>query len=422
MPPAEFSPLYPDARTPAAIIFAAVYFGMLLGRIPGLRLDRTGIALLGAIALLATGSLTLDDARAAVDVPTIALLFSLMVVSAQLRMGGFYTRVTRALVALEVTPAGLLAGLVALSGVLAAVFSNDVVCLAVGPVLIDACVARRVDPVPFLLGLACASNVGSAATLLGNPQNMLIGQTLRLSFPGYIAEAILPVALSLVAVWGLIALLYRGRWEREVAVTPTTDDVPELDPWQAAKGLLVAAALFASFLFAPWPREIVALAGAGALLTSRRLHSRQVLGYVDWQLLVLFVGLFVVNDGFRRTGLPAEAVASLARSGVDLTRPAYLFVTTVLASNVVSNVPAVMLLLPLAVHPIAGTVLALASTLAGNLLVVGSIANIIVVDVAGRRGISIPWRLHARVGIPVTVATLAIAAASLWVRAALSAP
>ena len=152
------------------------------------------------------------------------------------------------------------------------------------------------------------------------------------------------------------------------------------------------------------------LVGAGVLLTSRKLHSRHMLGLVDWELLVLFVGLFVVNHAFQHTGLAAEAITGLAAAGVPLDQPGPLFAATVLLSNLVSNVPAVMLLLPAATHPQAGAILALASTLAGNLLLVGSIANLIVADAAARHGISLDWRVHARVGIPVTLATLAIGA------------
>jgi Na+/H+ antiporter NhaD/arsenite permease-like protein len=188
------------------------------------------------------------------------------------------------------------------------------------------------------------------------------------------------------------------------------------DRWQTAKGLTVAAIVVFVFLAAPWPRELAALAGAGFLLLSRRLHSRHMLGLVDWELLVLFIGLFVVNRAFEQTGLTAEAVRTLSESGLHLEQPGLLFVMTVVLSNVVSNVPAVMLLLPLATHPMAGTLLALASTLAGNLLIVGSIANIIVVDAAERRGVRIDWYRHARVGVPVTLATLAISGLYLWLR------
>ena len=401
------------------LVFVVVYLGMILGRLPRLRLDRTGVALLGAIALLATGDLSLPEATQAIDAPTILLLFGLMVVSAQLRMGGFYARVTRSLASLRVEPAALLGVLILAAGALSAVFSNDVVCLAMAPVLADSCRRRRLDPIPFLLALACAANVGSAATLIGNPQNMLIGQKLGLSFVDYSLRAGIPVILSLAATWAVIAWHARGRWEGAgESIRPSgaaeENDAPEFDAWQTVKGLSVAAFILAAFLFASWPREVVALAGAGVVLTSRKLHSRAMLGLVDWQLLVLFAGLFVVNHALQATGLVAHAVAGLVAHGLDPSHPAPLFVSTILLSNAVSNVPAVMLLLPLATGALAGPILALASTLAGNLLIVGSIANIIVVESAGRRGIRIDWRRHARTGVPVTLLTLAIAAALLW--------
>jgi len=395
-------------------VFLFVYLGMVLGRYPGLALDRTGMALLGALALLATGKLSLAQAWGAVDVPTLALLFGLMVVSAQFRLGGFYTRLTRRLAAAEVTPPILLALLVAASGCLSALLANDIVCLAMAPMLIEGCTRRDLDPRPFLLALALAANVGSAATLIGNPQNMLIGQSLHLSFAGYLLDAGIPALLGLGVVWWVVARSSRGRWHRPgpVAELPA----PPYDAWQSGKGLAVLALLTAAFLFAPWPREVVALAAAGILLTSRRTASREILGLVDWQLLILFVGLFVVNHALAVSGMPQQALQGLQSWGLDLTRPAPLFAGTVVLSNLVSNVPATMLLLPAATHSLAGQILALASTLAGNLFIVGSIANLIVVDQAERLGVAISWRDHARVGIPVTLLTLAIAAGWLWIR------
>ena len=234
----------------------------------------------------------------------------------------------------------------------------------------------------------------------------------------------MPVALGLAATWAIIALLSRGRWtlaaaEPAAAPPPRREDEEAADDaWQTAKGLLVAGALLAAFLFTEVPREVAALTGAGLLLLSRRLHSGKTLGLVDWELLVLFIGLFVVNHAFQETGLAARTLAALAGAGLPLSSPAPLFGAAFVASNLVSNVPAVMLLLPAATEPWSGPLLALVSTLAGNLLIVGSIANIIVVDCAARRGIRIDWRMHARVGVPVTLATLAIAAAWLWLRIA----
>jgi len=398
------------------VIFVIVYLGMILGGLPFLQLDRTGVALLGAIALVAIGDVTPEQAAQSIHLPTLLLLFSFMVISAQMRLGGFYTWVTQRVAALPLGPRALLAVVIAVVAVLSAVFSNDVVCLAIAPVLADACLRRRLDPVPYLLALACAANIGSAATLIGNPQNMLIGEVLRLPFGGYFLEAVVPVLIGLAALWALLVWQEHGQWGTEWQLEATTpaqheaDYVP-LDRWQTAKGLSVAAILIVVFLFTSLPRDVAALTGAGLLLMSRKLHSTSTLGLVDWELLILFIGLFVVNHALEQTGLTREAVHWLAAHGFALTEPGPLFVATLALSNVVSNVPAVMLLLPAATEPFAGPMLALVSTLAGNLLIVGSIANIIVVDAARRKDIAIDWHRHLRTGLPVTVATLAITAA-----------
>jgi len=289
-------------------------------------------------------------------------------------------------------------------------------------VLVDVCRRRGLHPVPYLLALACAANIGSAATLIGNPQNMLIGEKLQLSFYGYLAEAAVPVMLGLLLTWAFIAWHTRGGWQATSDSAPAAgaeakrSEDEAFDRWQTAKGLTVATVIFFCFLFAPWPREVVALTGAGVLLLSRKLHSQHMLGLVDWQLLILFIGLFVVNHALQQTGLPDRIVDDLAQSGIHLQDPATLFVVTFFLGNIVSNVPAVMLLLPVATHAMAGPVLALSSTLSGNLLLVGSIANLIVADAAERHGINIDWKRHARTGIPIALITLAIAGAWLWLR------
>jgi Na+/H+ antiporter NhaD/arsenite permease-like protein len=403
--------------TLVAIVFAVVYLGMILGALPFLRLDRTGIALLGAIALVGLGALSAEQAAMSVHLPTILLLFSFMVLSAQMRLGGFYTWVTLRIAALPLGPRALLGATMLAVAALSAVFSNDVICLAIAPVLADACLRRGIDPVPYLIGLACAANIGSAATLIGNPQNMLIGQVLALPFAGYLLEAIVPVLLSLAAAWAIIAWQIEESPSAHVPVLDRREDgYAAFDRWQTAKGLAVAAALMLVFLFTSWPREVAALAGAGVLLMSSRLHSNKMLGLVDWQLLVLFIGLFVVNHAFQETGLAARALELVAEAGAPLTEPGPLFAAAFVLSNIVSNVPAVMLLLPAATEPFSGPMLAIVSTLAGNLVIVGSIANIIVVDAARRRGIEIDWRRHAATGVPVTLVSLAIAAAWFTLR------
>jgi Na+/H+ antiporter NhaD/arsenite permease-like protein len=392
-------------------VFLIVYLGMLLGRLPRLQLDRTGVALLGSIALIAMGALNLEEAARAVDLSTITLLFSFMVISAQLRLGGFYNRAAEMVTAMEITPAALLFALIMLTGFLSAIFMNDIICLAIPPVLIHACRYRRLDPVPFLLAVACAANVGSAATLIGNPQNILIGQSLDLSFSRYLLIAGPPSLIGLLVTWAVIAFRYRGKWENcEAGFEPGDEDLTSWSSWQSTKALFITGILFVVFLFTPLPRDIVSMSAAGLLLLSRKMHSRHMLGLVDWQLLVLFCGLFVVNCAFMGTGIPENLVCGLQKQGIDLSHPSWLFGITVLISNAVSNVPATMLLLPLAHHPLSGPILALSSTLAGNFLIIGSIANIIVVESAAQHGIHITWRTHAPVGLTVTLLTLAIAA------------
>ena len=405
----------PPSAWAALAVFAMVYTGMLLGGLPRLMLDRTGVALLGAITLVGLGVLSPEAAAQAVHLPTLLLLFSFMVISAQLRLGGFYAQLTRQMVALPLSPPALMGLLITVAAVLSAVFSNDIVCLAMAPVLAAACVQRRLDPVPYLLGLACAANIGSAATLIGNPQNMLIGEVLKLRFGDYLLQAAVPVVASLAALWWWLSRKLPAAAPVPAAplAEPGPDDSPPFDRWQTTKGLAVALALVGVFLFTPWPRDVAALAGAGLLLLSRRFHSSKVMGLVDWELLVLFIGLFIVNHALAQTGLTQQAVAGLAAQGVALGEPGPLFAATLLLSNLVSNVPAVMLLLPVAEAPGAGHLLALVSTLAGNLLIVGSIANIIVVDAARRHGILIDWRRHARTGVPVTLFSLSFCAAWL---------
>lgn len=390
------------------VIFTLVYLGMVLGGLPFLALDRTGVALLGAIACVGLGLLSLDAAWEAVDVPTMALLFGLMVVSAQFRLGGFYAAVTRRLAGVAASPPTLLALVVGTSGLLSALLANDIICLAMAPMLVEGLARRDLDPRPHLLGLACAANIGSAATLIGNPQNMLIGQVLQLDFGAYCLTALPPVLLGLVVAWGLIALLYRGRWQGRLSCT--AEAPPPFCAWQTGKGLAVLLVLVALFLAGIGEREVLALGAAGLLLLSRRMASRSMLALVDWQLLLLFLGLFVVNAAMAQSGWLEQGARALAGAGVDLADPGSLFVLAAVLSNLVSNVPAVMLLLPHAQDAGAGTLLALSSTLAGNLFVVGSIANIIVLVQAQLLGVRIGWLEHARTGVPVTLVTLALTA------------
>lgn len=396
------------------ILFALTYVGLALGRIPGLALDRTGFALLGAVAFLATGSISVAQAKEAVDAPTLAVLFGMMLLSAQYRQSGLYAAIGHRL-ARVADPRRLLLGTILVTAALSAVLTNDVICFALTPLLAGSLLASRRPPLPYLVALACAANLGSALTPIGNPQNILIAQTLHLPFLPFVLACAVPVVLSL----GVLYLFVAPRLQRNgdaSAEPPTTEEDIPIHRWQATKAILLTAAAIALFL-SPVPAPLTALGVAGFVLTSRRMHTRDMLAQVDWNLLALFVGLFVVGRGFEVSGWTEVARDALAGAGADLSHPAVLVVAVSALSLLVGNVPAVMLLLPfVGRQPATGYAMALSSTFAGNAVLVGSIANLIVAEQAERLGIPFGFREHLRVGLPVTLVSLAIAALAmlLW--------
>lgn len=367
--------------------------------------------MLGAVAFLATGSISVDDAKAAIDAPTIAVLFGMMLLSAQYRQSRLYSVIGGRLARVE-DPKGLLLGTILVTALLSAVLTNDVVCFALTPLLAASLLASGRPPLPYLLALACASNIGSALTPIGNPQNILISQTLRLPFLPFMLACAVPVVLSLGALYLFMARrLTEGGDGREIS---SEDPIPLHRP-EATKAIVLTVAAIALFL-SPVPAPLTALGVAGVVLTSRRMHTRDMLALVDWHLLALFVSLFIVGRGFEVSGWTEASRGALAGAGADLSHPAVLVVAVSLLGLAVGNVPAVMLLLPfVGRQPATGYAMALSSTFAGNAVLVGSIANLIVAEQAGRLGIRLGFREHIGVGLPVTLISLAIAAVTLLI-------
>jgi len=398
----------PDTMT--LIIFLLCYSGIALGRFPRLAIDRTGIALLGAIAMVLSRAIGPDEALSAIHFPALLLLYGLMIVSAQLRLGGFYTWLAFKVVQWVDEPARFLFLLMAVSALLASVLANDIICLAFTPVLCVALRRRRLNPLPFLLGLAMATNLGSVATLIGNPQSMLLAQVFDLNFSAFLLWCAPPSLLALLATYGVLFVYFRKQWADPVSREDFEDPVwPVLRRWQALKGLTAILAVLTLFLLNQ-PRVLSVLTVAGILLISRRMHTRPTLALVDWHLITLFCGLFIVVRAFHLSGLPAQAVAGLSGVGADLENPFHLSLIAVVLSNLVSNVPATLLLLD-SLHGTPDTtlyVLSLSATYAGNLLLLGSLANLIVVEQANRFDIRIRFRDYARVGIPVTLINFVI--------------
>jgi Na+/H+ antiporter NhaD/arsenite permease-like protein len=394
-------------------VFIAVYLGMAIGRWPGLKVDRTGIALLGAIVLYGSGALDGSAVLAAIDFPTLVVLFGLMILSAQFAACGFYDWCSARIATADVPPTALLALTVAAAGILAAVLANDVVVFAMTPLLCTGLIRRGLDPRPFVIALAGGANAGSAATIIGNPQNILIGEVGGLEFWPFLAACAPPALAGLASVF----LVVWWQWRRRFGATHEPADraaAPEVDRPGLAK------ASFATFLLlllfaTPLPHVEGVLLVAGFLLISRRLATRTMLGLVDWHLLVLFGGLFVVTAALATTGLPDHALRWLEARGLHPESLTVLAPLTLIGANTIGNVPLVVLLLAVVPALSEGGFYALAvlSTLAGNLLVVGSLANIIAVERARDAGVVLGFAEHARCGVPMTLLSLLLALAWL---------
>lgn len=394
-----------DARGIAAwIVFFCSYFVFALGKFPGLKIDRPGAAIIGAVLMVAFRIMTAQEALRAIDFPTIVLLFSMTLIVAHLHLGGFFEWVAD-LTVLRLNARQLLAAVVFTSGILSAFLVNDVVCLVMTPFIIG--VTRRLvlEPVPYLLALATASNIGSVATITGNPQNMLIGSVSQIGYVDFLVH-LGPVALvGLCLDWALLHWLYLrvlrpAPLPAVATVSPSRPHRPRLKP------VVVLGAVLAGFLSGVPPALMAAL-GAAALLITRTTEPRLVYEEVDWGLLVFFVGLFIIVGGAERAGLTERLLQPFV--AWNLHRIWIFSSLTALLSNIVSNVPAVVLLkslVPGFPDPRLGWLtLAMSSTLAGNLTITGSVANIIVVERA-RPDVQVGFREYFRVGLPLTVLTL----------------
>jgi Na+/H+ antiporter NhaD/arsenite permease-like protein len=396
-----------DTAALALIVFALTYVVLGVGALPPLRIDRTGATLIGATAMVGLGVLTPHEAVAAIDFHTIALLFGMMVVVAHLRRAGFFAWLDARALARVGTPRRLVVALLWLSGVTSALFVNDTACLLLTPLALESARAQRRDPLPFLLAVAMGANLGSVATIVGNPQNMLVASFSGISYLRF-AAVLAPVALA-----GLGAASLLLPWQFRAALAgPAVERAPEaampVDRGLLRKAVIVTALLLVALLAGMTP-SLAALLAASALFITRRIDPQEIYAQVDWSLLTMFAGLFVVVAGLEHAGWTGRGLAALGPQAQH-SMPAFAGATVVL-SNIVSNVPAVLLLKSWAATIVpperAWLALAMTSTLAGNLTLVGSVANLIVVEQA-RGEARVSFGAYARAGVPLTLLTLAL--------------
>lgn len=384
------------------IVIGLTYIGLGLGYLPGLRMNRASIAIVGASLMMALGVLDLKEAWQAIDYKTLIFLFSMMVIGANLAYSGFFQLALDAIVRFAKSPLGLLVVLTFGSGILSAFFLNDTIALILTPLTLGLTQTLKLNPIPYLLALAGATNLGSVATLSGNPQNILIGSFSGISYLEF-AKVLTPVALvSLLIQIGLLWCLYPDVRSTKSCLSETHSRYRVFKPL-LNKSLLVTGGLLVAFLIGVPPAEAT-LVAAGLLFITRRVKPSRVLNKVDWDLLVMFSGLFIVTQGVEKVGI-------LGLFGGLVHTPLSILGVTALLSNLVSNVPAVLLLQHVIPHPDTKTWLLLAagSTLAGNLTLLGSVANLIVAEAVAKLGYQLSFWEHLKFGLPLTAITLVVA-------------
>ena len=397
--------------TTGLIIFALTYLLIAVQRLPFVHLNRPAASLVGAVAMVVFGVLSLPDAYAAVDFDVLVFLLGMMLIVGYLEVGKFFEWAAEWVLQRARTPERLLLGVVVGGGLLSAFFVNDTICLVVTPVLLAALGPLRLRPNAYLIGLAMGANVGSVLSVTGNPQNMLVGIWSRATFGAFLVH-MLPVALGgLAIICGYLRWVYRRElgepFRERLQAVPVT-----LDRSLVTRGLAMFAVAVVGWL-AGGSLPLVAIAAGALMVLVAQRDPAYAIERVDWDLLLFFASLFVVMRGFEQTG----AVAWIDRQAlgmVETSSPwrAATAVSGVMAtlSNLISNVPAVILWRNTVPHlphaDLLWRVVAMSSTFAGNLLLIGSMANLIVAEKAEARGVRIGFGEYARVGVPVTLLTL----------------
>lgn len=387
------------------IIIFGIYGAIAIGHVPRLRMSRATIALCGAALLVLVGAISEEEAISAIDVGTLLLLGAMMVININLQLAGFFRAVTSHTLKVARTPRVLLALVIVSSGLLSALFLNDTICLMLTPLILNITRQLKRDPIPYLIGLACAANIGSVATITGNPQNIIIGHASGIPYFTFLAY-LGPVAVAgLIVCWVVIVLAFRDEFQGRL----DTVEMPAPHPFTPllSRTLIVVIGLMAAFLLGA-PIITSACVAAGLLLISR-LRPRRLLS-LDWDLLAFFAGLFAITG--------AIEVSGISQMFFSVTEPLLngsvlgLTIVTAILSNIVSNVPAVLLLkttIPALHNPEqAWLTLAMASTLSGNFTLLGSAATLIVAELAAQKGVILRFGTFLWVGMLITILTLGI--------------
>lgn len=406
--------------TTAIIIFVITFLGIIYTRLPKVNIDRPSAAFFGAVAMILFGVLTFEEAVQAIDFNTIALLLGMMIVIAVLEIDGFFTFIAEKTISLSKTRNQLLIIIIFVTGIASAFLVNDAVVLLFTPVIIHICRSANLKPIPYLLAEIFASNIGSAMTITGNPQNILIGMQSGIPYSKFLFH-LLPIAfIGMIIIVVFIKLFFRKEFGNGARLEFIKDEF-NYDFKSMKFSVPIFLGMIILFFFShsfDISIPLIALSSASLILILGKIKPSQVIKEVDWVLLLFFAGLFIVVHGIEKVGVLDQFIENTPISN-NLEGIVSLHALSLFLSQIVSNVPYTILMLPIlksASSDLLWLSLASAATLAGNATIIGAVANIIVIEVAKKYEIEIGFWQFFKIGIIITIITLFISILILYLQ------
>ena len=413
-------------RITALIIFVITYLGIIFNKLPFLNLDRKTVAFAGSVLMIVFGVISFEDAIKSIDFNTIALLLGMMIIISVLQMEGFFSFISQNALSYAKSPSNLLTIIVFITGFASAFLVNDAVVLLFTPIIINICRKLSLNPVPFLLGEIFSSNAGSLMTITGNPQNMIIGLSSDISYAEFMLY-MFPVAIvSMLIIIFVLKKTYKDLFvagRDSLSITPLSENDNTLDESFSLKNMRLSLIIFSlvtvGFFLGKLVHlsvPVIALAGSVLILMFSKHSSKDVLKRVDWSLLLFFASLFIIVAAVKQSGV-LNAIFNISLQQ-NVTSVVIIFVLSLILSQLLSNVPYTILVLPVmkaAASEVLWLTLAASSTLAGNMTVIGAMANLIVIEQAEKEGVKITSGKFTRPAIVITSVTCLITAIYLSV-------
>ena len=409
--------------TTAAVIFVITYIGIIFTGLPGINIDRPSASFFGAVAMIVFGVFTLDEAIKAIDFNTITLLIGMMVIITVLELDGFFSFIANKTISLAGNERRLLFIIIFTTGISSAFLVNDAVVLLYTPVIISICRDSKINPLPYLIAEILSSNTGSAMTITGNPQNMLIGINSGISYSSFLFH-LMPVSLiGMVIIYFVVKFLYPQNFKKINPIDPHAGsyDYNYLSMKFSVPIFLLVIVLFFVNGKAGLSIPVIALIGASLILILGKIKPSEIIKNIDWVLILFFSTLFIVVGGIEKTGL-IQHILSRWSITPDLHGIGIIHGISLILSQIVSNVPYTILMIPVLKNSESSILwlsLASASTLAGNATIFGAMANIIVIESAKKQNVHISFFEFFKAGIIVTVLTLLLSISVLYIKISL---